>query len=473
MGDSRKLLLEGALIGASLGTPFAGLKEGHIQQLLGGRAEGYLADGRIYPARPEKNRLPGLHGIAGQRLLASLAMGLPDDLGRDPVALAASTLMDLAGGQEGEGTGAMRQPGRPLVRAIRRWREEFPWTASDHFANEEKSAGMSPLLAAFAPILVKSAVPDLQAGHLARLTHQHPYPVAGAIAVSSLANHLLEMSGRGKKTDGVQIAESLVEVVRTHETEYTAENEREWREHGWAPPQVPLWKVLSTLPSLIREANDDLAVRTIVNTAKECHPDQGVSHVQHGFVPAGLTWALYRALGPLAPVHALEDIMNRGGEAETIAGIVGGAMALRYGEECLSPEWQEGCLAVHLAGDFIGGNLQDTLAKWLTLEAKWTREEEALQAPLRETIEARERAASEKEKQRHRKIREEKADVGLPDQEQALFAPPPHLWLEPGDEEHPAIKRKLKAARGKKKIGWKEERRKNQREGPEESFEDT
>lgn len=85
-----------------------------------------------------------------------------------------------------------------------------------------------------------------------------------------------------------------------------------------------------------------------------------------------------------------------------------------------------------------------------------------MRAPLRDAEEARKRAEADKERKR-RKQRPTPEAMGLPPQEEAHFAPPPQLWLEPGDEEHPEIKRKLKAARGKKKIGWKEERRKRER----------
>ncbi|MCC5875720.1 MAG: ADP-ribosylglycohydrolase family protein [Candidatus Sumerlaeia bacterium] len=462
--DTRELILEGALIGAALGTPFSGLKEGHIQQLLEGRAEGFLADGRIYPARPEKNRLPGLHGVATQRLLASLSVGISDEMAREPVAVAGAALIDLAGGMEGEDLGSVRQAGRPLIRAIRRWRSEYPWAAEDYFTEEEESAGIAPVLSGLAPVLLNMEAPWDIAAKLARLTHQHPYTIAGAFTIARLALSITDHIGVGKKLDAVSVARELVEAVREFETNYTTVNQRKWREDGWAPPATPLWECLSALPSLLRESNDDLAVRTIVNTARDCHPAHGVSHVQNGFVPAGLCWAIYRALGELAPVPAIEDVINRGGESETIAGVVGAIMCARYGPGSLSPEWQEGCLGLEIGRELLRSPSPETQGRWLSLEAEWSSREAALQAPLREAEEAKKRASAEKERQRKKKIRDENAVGDLPDQEQALFAPPPHLWVEPGDEEHPAIKRKLKAARGKKKIGWKEDRRKHQRE---------
>lgn len=462
--DPRQLLLEGTMIGASLGTPFSGLKEGHIQQLLEGRADGFLPDGRIYPARPEKNRLPGLHGVATQRLLATLSMGIPDDMGRDPVALAGATLMELAGGMEGEGLGSFRQAGRPLIRAIRRWRTDYPWSGEDYFTDTEESAGIAPVLSGLSPVLLGLDSPGEIAADTARLTHQHPYSVVGAFAIAHLAELVLEHTGTGKKLDAVSIARELVEATGQFEDVYKSSHQKGWREQGWAPPSVPLAEALSALPSLLRENNDELAIRTIVNTAKASHPAHGISHVQHGFAPAGLCWAIYRALGQLAPVPAIEDIINRGGESESIAGIVGGIMAVRYGSGSLPPEWHEGCLGLTIARERLQTPTRELEARWLTLEAEWTARESAMQAPLREAEEARARAAAEKERQRKKKIREENAAADLPDQEQAHFAPPPQLWLEPGDEEHPAIKRKLKAARGKKKIGWKEERRKQHRD---------
>lgn len=150
--------------------------------------------------------------------------------------------------------------------------------------------------------------------------------------------------------------------------------------------------------------------------------------------------------------------MNRGGESETLCGLVAGLMAVRYGREGLPAEWYDGCLALKAVWELAQARTWDSLAEWVVLEAGWSAREEEMRAPLRKAEEARKRAEAEKERAR-RKQKPKPEDMGLPPQEQAQFSPPPHLWLEPGDEEHPEIRRKLKAARGRKKIEWKEERR--------------
>jgi len=450
MNQHGEEILRAALLGDALGRPFNGLKEGHVAQSVGGAPEGFLDDPVLFPDKPERNMLPGVHSALGQRLLAATAMMGPDDAGREPVARACGLLAELKGGDEDEGFrwGALRGAGRPLRRALSRWAEEYPWEEADHRAKTEESEGIGA--APLGLVTVALGLEDAAgwALRLARCTHYREMAVMGAVAVADLTRLVLD-SGGGKRIDSAKIMEKLRESLRLREDAYRKEHSRAWRDIGWSQPEARLSDALSPVASLLHEDNDDLAIKTIVNTATECRPATPVKHVQHGFAAASLPWAIYRALGPLSAVHALEDIQRRGGESSAVGAIVAGLMVARHGAECLPEEWRARLLAKSSA-PWIDASA------WQADEAAWTQREEAMRDPLREALrkaEARDIARGKADKKPTQK-------AGLPNQDEVPFAPPPHLWLKPGEEEDPDKKRILKEARGKRKIDWKEERKK-------------
>jgi ADP-ribosylglycohydrolase len=455
-------IIRAALVGDALGAPFNGLKHGHIQQLAGGQVEGFLTDPLLQPDRPERNRLPGLHGSIGQRLIGALAFGAPDDLGRDPVARVGTRLQELAGEGEDEGyrLGSIREPGRPLRRAIMRWRAEYPWEAADFLAKAEVSEGISAAVMGIAAVACAPADPAATAVQLARLTHFRSTGVMPAVAVALLLESLLAHKP-GEKIDAQGLVHDLIPRLHEHEKAYEDQHAREWRELGWGRPRAHLSKALEPLPSLLREENDDLAIRTIVATAEESAPEFKVTHPQHGFAAAAIPWAFYRALGPLAPVRSLEDIINRGGETSAIAAIVAALSVARHGAGSLPDEWYAAALAAPMVDQLIPAVSSDAFDQWVAAEARWTAGEEELREPLRDAI--RRQKAVEADRARRKPP---KKSSSVP-QEDAPFAPPPHLWLKPGEEEDPKKKKILKEQRARRRIDWKEERKDKRKQGPE------
>ncbi|MBX3728612.1 MAG: ADP-ribosylglycohydrolase family protein [Candidatus Sumerlaeia bacterium] len=446
-------LVAGLLVGDALGAPFQAVKAGHIQQLLGGRAEGFAREAVLFPERPEKNRLPGLHTVLGQEFLAVLAGASDDGSGRSPLARAAAQLAELAGDEEaGPSTqGAMRAPGRPLRRAVARWKAEYPWETADHFAPDEDSEGASCAVRA----LAAAVVPGVDAVEAARLTHLREAPLAAAWTISEAARLLLALDNP-KRPDAAGIARHLVEGCRAIEDALReGEAGERWRVLQWGTPVTRFSACLEPLASLVREGDDALAERTVLHQAAAHAPTREVAHVQHGFAPALVPWVLYRALGSLSPASAIEDVLNRGGECALATGLVGALMGARYGAEHLPPEWLAGCRAL---GTVKARGLSPSAAAidaWLGEERAWTAEEERLREPLRR--EAEKRRAAEPA----RKKPERNADPPtLHDQGSLPFAPPPQVWLEQREVDlAPWEKRRLKAERGRKRIDWKETRR--------------
>ncbi len=461
VSDQMKPILKAVLVGDALGRPFNGMKHGHIQQLLGEPPEGFLTDPILFPDKPNKNCLPGLHSIHGQRLLASLSIAGEDDLGRETVARVGANLLELSGGPEAEESdyGALRDPGRPLRKALDFWRSAYPWETRDYFRDKEDSEGVSPAVQAVVPVCLSIQNRQDTIIQLTRLTHFRLMPIAGAVAVAELLSLILE-SGGGKKIDGPGIVRALANSVRETEDRLIKDYIRDWKEIGWGQPPARLSDTIASLESLLTEENDDLALKTIVLTAGQSHPKGSVTHVHHGFVAASIPWMIYRVLGKNSAVHCIEEAMNRGGESSAVCSLMAAMLVARHGTECLSDEWWEGALALDEIELLCDTSNPDRFSQWQQNEQGWTQQENDLRDELSQKISRQQQKDAAKGK-----LPPPRKKPAPQEPDEPEITPPPHLWLKPGEEEDPRKKKILKAARGKRKIDWKEERRKNRRDG--------
>ncbi len=455
-------LLAGVLVGSALGAPFAHVKGAHIAQLLdGNRAEGYLANPVIFPDRPDKNTLPGLHAIHAQEFLAMIAAAHDDESGRMPLARAAAHLRELAG-EDTESTGALRHPGRPLKRTLARWAEAFPWDVEDHFASSEPSEGAGPAVRAIACVLLDAPPLDI-----ARLTHTRETPLVAAVIIARLAELFLQVNNP-KKIDAPGILEDLIARARTAEDELREGPVRElWRDACWGMPRARLSTALECIASLLRTDDDALAQKTLVAQSQDFAPEQAVASVHHGFAPVMIPWIVYKSLGNAAPANLMEETLNDGGETPLSTALIGGLCGARWGIENIPEEWLEGCLTWPAARHMLTKPDEAAVEQWLATERRLTAREDEMRAPLREALRKRE---AEDGKAPKKKKKPEPAPEFPTDK--LPFAPPPHVWLEQkGEELAPWEKKRLKAERGKKRIDWKETRREQKKVGEEDKDE--
>ncbi len=451
-------LLAGFLCGDALGRPFNGLKGGHVQQLAGGEVEGWLDNTVLLPEKPDRNCLAGVHSVLGQEFLATLAGLHPDETGRDSIAMWAAFIKDLHGIDDPSGTvtSAIRRPGKPLLRALDRWAMEYPWEAADHFAPSEVSEGASCCNRALAAF-TNDAVDCIG---IARLTHLKEAPLTCAFIVSRAARMLADLND-AKKINIRAFVAGLHDHTREFEDELRNSDIAElWKENGFGYPGARVSEALSVLPSLIESGDDVLAERTLVKQAHEFEPDRAVTHAQHGFAPVMIPWVLYRVLGPASTPIAVLDAVNRGGETSLAASLIGGLAGVRYGFDSIPAEWIEGLLVWPEARALLENPSASTIESWLATERRLTANEESFRAPLREAA----RKATLNSAPKRKKTKKSSTEK-IEDQGELPFAPPPQVWLEEkGDELAPWEKQRLKSERGRKRIEWKEDRRRQKRD---------
>ncbi len=447
----RGFIASGVLLGDAIGYPVNGLRAGHARQLLG-EISGIPARGDLFEDRPDRFRQPGLHSALGQAFLAALSGFEPEEMGRGPVALAGSRLIELAGDGADSSFGALRFPGRPLAHAVKQWRAEYPWEASDFTRGKRGSKGASPAVMGLAVVAAGRPAGDPVLRDLVRLTHGRFLPIASAYAVARCAELLLTCANP-RRIDAQEILHQLVADLAEEESRIIGTFAEEWRSHDWGMPESRLSTALRPLASLLREGDDRLAAASVISGIGEFGPDCEVTHPAHGFAPVAVAWALYRALGPHSPAQALDLVVNEGGEVCTIGALVGGLLAARHGAEYFPEDWLASLRARTIAAD-AAGHRPGWVAHWLAWEAAATGAESRRRAEL---VKARGIAASPPRPQSTR-------STEATPQEQAPFAPPQPEWLTRINPEDPIEKRKLKESRGRKRIGWKEERRREGRD---------
>jgi len=462
----RKGLLFGALIGDALGAPFNGVKSGHIGQLCDGWVEGYLEDSVLFPDKPLKNVLPGVHTSLGQIFLTLFASQGDDTMGQKPLSQAGSTIRELADEIPNNSKfptnslGKLRKVGKSLRTAVEVWNEEYPWEPEDHFSKGQESHGASPCFWSLAAALNPN---ELNAIEIARMTHLQETVLIGSWIVCRTAEHLMEVDNPKKVP-----AKEILDVVQSEAVE--KENELRdgevaelWKELGWGYPRKRMSDSIGCLAALLETGEDSLAEKSLINQANEYSPDRGVTHVQHGFAPICVPWVLYRALGPFSHSGGTEDALNRGGETSLVTGMISGLLGARYGFESIREEWVEGLKISPQAKNLFDHISPATTEDWLAAEQNLTVEEENFRRPIHEKREKHLEGAPKPK----RKKKQQEPDSIQPQQDTGKlpFAPPPQVWLEEkGDELAPWEKKRLKAERGKKRIGWKEQRRQDQKQ---------
>ena len=445
----------GLAVGDALGAGVEGMRGGHIRQIYES-VDDYVASRKAFPDAPRKWRMPGLYTDDTQQALA-VADVLCEESGMDAERLA-ELYVELRDGMKPERGyfGCHRGTGGNFRKAVNAFAE-----SGDVLGCGQPSAGSGAAMR-IAPVgLFFSDDPDairdaVMAASL--VTHSDPRGIAGAAAMAKAAQLLMNMD-EGEKNFNA-LCDELVAFVYDFEEflkeEFWDSLDAETRIIG----AHHMSQALESLASCVREQNDDLARKSIVNQANRMGPEHAIKDANVGFAPASVTVAIYYALRYDSFYNGLTAAINDGRDTDTVGAMVGALLGIRLGAEAIPEEWLAGLKnreQVALRGSMLAERevdwaLREPLAE---MERDLTQSEIAFFAQDLQKWEKGQSDAVKKHPPKPKKTQSE------PDRSQAV--PAADEWLDGGGAD-PIQKRKEKEQRGRKRIDWKEERRKKQRE---------
>ncbi|MFP4382206.1 MAG: ADP-ribosylglycohydrolase family protein [Candidatus Sumerlaeia bacterium] len=453
----------GQAVGDALGAPVEGLKGGHIQQIFG--ELNYYADPMTaFPDKPSRWRLPGLYTDDTQQALA-VAEVLAIYGEADCRALADLYLRLMQEGPAEAPFGAHRGTGyffRKSVPSMSRAKDVR--NCGQFSAGNGAAMKMAPVGLYYANDLeaMARAVIDFSL-----MTHHDIRGIAGALAMAYVVARLVVAENADSEATAMEIAEGMSGFVARWEDRLAEEYADFIAPESLGMPRHYMSEALSVLPSLLREANDQLAEKTIVKGAQRSEPNENVSHAYCGFAVASVVIAIYRALSARNFAEGLIGVVNAGGDTDTVGAMAGAILGARFGAEQIPADWIDGLMNADFIkararamrekvvnweawGDYIDSEISLTEKEQKSIEIALADNEELLEQKRQKAMQKK---AKKEEKQKHK-------DLG--------FAPPPEVWLADEEEEKDPIQsKKDRARRGKRRIAWKEERRRKQkRRGP-------
>jgi len=279
-----------------------------------------------------------------------------------------------------------------------------------------------------------------------------------AVAASAVAAEAVRraVGGEWDAADcGAEAARALADWARDWES---ALAERRPALAGSRAPETrhAASELLSAVPGLLRERNEDLAYRSIAAEATRHEPTTASDDPQAPFAPANVAWAVYLALRERRFDSAIADALAGGRETSAVGALAGAILGGRLGWRSIPGPWRDGLLARRLvegrAEAYAEANpsilYEEDLAE---AEAEWTRLETEGRRARFEALAATE-ARREERRGARKKSRKPPAPV-LPASTYARANPAV------GPAVDPEQARKEKALRGRKRIEWKEGRR--------------
>lgn len=461
------------VLGDVIAYPISGLKDGHIRQLLG-RVQGVPEDRVLLPEKPERFRQAGLHSADAQVFLAALAAARAARDTSEERTLGAETcdlIRRLADPDEDGPTpvGALRHPRTSLRHAVETWRETFPYHDADYPPGDPSPEEATPIV--FGLALACAGVPSDHPGctTLAGALGLRAHAMAAAYAAHRLAE-LIVAGDPGKRLNGQNVAGQLIADLRRFEEALHTRLKPIYRQRGEALPDRPLATFLEPLPSLLREGSTTLAESTLSRPALPGEGD-APTRLCSNHAPVVVPYIAYLALSADPPATVWEEVANRGGDLTRVLPAVMCLLALRHGDSWVPEEsW----------GRVRGRKWVSALweaadpAEWSRWEVAESAAEERQRVRLRENL-ARQ-LQSEKSQDRKTIARQTKESSQNQNpfshprspkshvQGSTPFAPPPEVWLGGGEETlTPEEKRRLKEARARRRIDWKEERHRSGR----------
>jgi ADP-ribosylglycohydrolase len=301
----------------------------------------------------------------------------------------------------------------------------------------------------------------------ALLTHGDPRAVAAAMAILIGVRQLAEIPFRDRP-EPRDFLQRLIEKLRAGENFLISEYADTLNPERNRAGDHDISESLGVVPSLAREKKDDLAYRTLIAQVRNYSPDQPIARPNHAFSPLAVPMALYHALRAESFQSGLETVVNQGGDCDTLGTLVGALLGARFGLSAIPAEWVEELVARRLLEQRAEAlDTGQRGKKWDDLpdtERRWTAEEEAGRAAL--FLACRKELEREERRKRARKSRRTSPASKAPAVPQGMpFAPPPELWLRDKPSAPAAPKQPLQRPLGgtKKRIPWKEERRRERR----------
>ncbi|MBN1475600.1 ADP-ribosylglycohydrolase family protein, partial [Candidatus Sumerlaeota bacterium] len=413
----------------------------------------YVDAREAWEERPHRWRLPGLHSDETQQALSLIRVAL--DRGDVTRAAVANLWRRMASEPRDPRLvlGAHRGFGVTFSRAIKA-------LVAGESAPGQPSAG-SGAAARLAPLgLLMRDEPDRLTEtviDLSLLTHTDPRAIAGALS----AAHAVALAAGQSNRDCGAILEDLRE--RVHEGEVRLL--RDHRSHlsidspGEGDPIHAMSRALGAVPGLISEGDIDLALKTLVRQGNHLAPSRPLTSPNAGFAPLTVSVALLIGLGQQSFAQSISRLAGEGKESDTAAAIAGAVLGARHGEESIPADWREDLIARAEIEQFADALADPECAHaapdLVEMETALTLRECDARAPLEDAL----------AKRRARSAKRAPASPGKskpkPPSEPLPFAPPPQTYLR--DIEDPEAKRRERAARGRKRVGWKEERRRGKR----------
>ncbi len=442
--------LLGMATGDALGAPLEGMKSGRVEQLLG-RVDDYVDADAAHPGKPGRWTPTGLHTANTQLALAlGDALLLTGEESRDEFV---ENIERLA--SRGEGPyGALRGLSSDLRAAIGRLRES---------ESPPRSLAPGPVswivpLGIFASTQSEEIDLASLAGSLAGVATSDIRTAASAAVCAEALRRCL--AGEWDASDGgVDAAASLTDWAKGAEDRLLENGFRSGDDEA-ADSVDAVSQTLSVVAPSLKEGNDDLARRSILAEASRHSSERLSADVQAPFAPANIAWALYLALKQRRFDAPVEQALSGGRSASEIAAVIGAIQGARLGPSAIPAPWLSGLIArdlvVHRATAYFEGDIAAIYENDLCqAESAWTRMESEGRAGRFATI------------QETQKKRDERKQSKKP---RTLAARPPTTYaradlpaFDPGPD--PEEARKKRAQRGRKRIDWKEDRRKRSRGG--------
>jgi len=444
----------GMAVGDALAAPAQGLKPARIIQLFG-RLEGYLDPDKAFAHTPSHFRLKGLYSLPTQEALCvaeSLITTGHYDLNdiRDTF---------LALGQ-GEGAlGSFRGIDEAFRKALQNLKEGKDLTGC---GIPHPGIGAIPRVLPLAiffrddPEALKKAVIEC-----VLLSHNDPRAIGGAMAYAWAAARFSK-EGSAILDNPSDFMANLVKYVRKGEECL----EDDYKKHVPQEVSTRLYYTMSEsldilLPCL-RENNPDLVKQTILAEANRHAPPFPINMTSQDFAPSSVIYCLYIALSAKAYGTGVLDTIHEGKEACALAALAGGLLGLRFGPDEIPEEWKSGLLNAEQI-ELRGREMHHGFPDWgertdlVTMEKRYTDVE---REEIRKRMEAFQETKEREERKHPQKTRPASSvKEGLPPQEEAPFAPPPSVVFGSALPD-PIQAKKDKSLRGRKRIEWKEDRRK-------------